>query len=62
VRNSHGKHTRGAPKGHQKIKRNDKFETPFETAVRELNEEVIDRNLETQQWDKFDRKLENYTA
>ena len=61
MRNSHGRNRWGAPKGHQKIKENRQLEIPFETAVREVNEEICYLNIETQQWSSLKIEiLRNY--
>lgn len=40
MRNNHGRHRWGAPKGHPKFETNGYYETPFKAAVREIKEEI----------------------
>lgn len=36
---------------------NGQWEAPFETAVREINEEIVYRNIQNKQWSSLDIKL-----
>ncbi len=51
MRNNHAtKSSWSAPKGHPKMEPNGQWETPFETAVREANEEIHYLDSKSRQW------------
>lgn len=57
VRNCHGQHKWSAPKGHSMIKNDGEWENPFETAVREINEEIHYWDSASQMWCTLDQQL-----